>query len=210
MKFIIQRALYCTFATHEIEGGDTVRIWHAVADLFGIPAEEQRSGEKILSNPTLAILKTVEDARLLQKCADGFGSVFRLSADEEEVLELKYQALLKIRQLAYEYRETPFKAVAAAYRRDSAAAVFYALQILIHNSKRSALGCEILSAALTSDQSGDAGLLLLNATRGDKSDVYGRLAETPEMILHPEVLEELAKRYGIEEGFADRNMRIGF
>ncbi len=157
MKFLTQRALFYSFATQEIEGGGAVEVWRAVAGFFGVSPEEERSVEKLLSGAALSGLKTAEDVRLLQKCAEGFGEAFRLSADEQETAELKYQALFKIGTLAGEYRAAPLKAVTLAYRRDPVAAVLYALQILMHNRERSALGCEILAQALSSEQSGDAG-----------------------------------------------------
>lgn len=208
MNFIMQRAMYCGFAAQEISGGDGAEIWRAVAALFGVSPEEKCLGERLVSGSALAGLKTAEDARLLQKWS-GFGG-FRLSADEEEVLELKYQALLKVEQLAAEYRATPLKAVASAHGRDPVAAVFYAVQILLHNKGRSELGYEILSAALSAEQSCDAGLLLLNAKHKDKNGVWAKLAETPEMILHPEVLQALAEKHGLDPDAAGRGGRIGF
>lgn len=211
MEFITKRALYYSFATCVIEQGDATKIWYAVAELFGITPEELARSAKFPGNPVCATLKTVEDVRLLQKCAVGFGNAFKLTADDEEVLELKYQSLIKIKQLTSEYKTTPLKAVAAAYHRDSTAAVLYALQIFMHNKGRHALGCEILHEALFTGQNGDAGILLLNAKHGDKEDICSKLAETPEMILHPEVLAELAKAHGINLATVQRDSaRIGF
>ena len=211
MKYQTQRALYYTFATQEIRGGNAIKAWRQIAELFGVPADERNLGEELLSAPMLAGLKTAEDVRLLQKCGEGFGNVFKLSSDDEEVLELKYQALLKLKQLTGEYRTTPLKAIASAYRRDPAAAVLYALQIFMNNKGRSALGCEILSEALMVEQNSDAGILLLNVKQDDKNAIYVKLAETPEMILHPDMLEELAKAHGINPATArGDSTKIGF
>ncbi len=211
MKYQTQRALYYTFATQEIGGGNAIKAWRQIAELFGVPADERNLGEELLSAPMLAGLKTAEDVRLLQKCGEGFGNVFKLSSDDEEVLELKYQALLKLKQLTGEYRTTPLKAIASAYRRDPAAAVLYALQIFMNNKGRSALGCEILSEALTVEQNSDAGILLLNVKQDDKNAIYVKLAESPEMILHPDMLEELAKAHGINPATARGDgTKIGF
>ncbi len=210
MKYITKRAMFYTFATQGIEEGEAIAIWRAVAELFGIPKEEQASGEALLSSATFADLKTALEVRLVQKCAGGFGGAFELTEDEQEALGLKYHALTKVGQLAAEYHMSPRKAVASAYRRDSAAPVLYALQILLHNEGRSELGEKILFEALTADQNGDAGLLLLHARRDDKVAIFARLAETPEMILHPEVLEELSKQYGVKLQASDRGTRIGF
>lgn len=211
MKHQTQRALYYTFAVQEIENRNAIKTWWYISELFGVPVDEQQLGEKLLSNPTLAALKTVEDVRLLQKCAVGFGNAFKLPANDEEILELKYQALLKVKQLTGEQRTTPLKAVAAAYRHDSTAAVLYALQILLHNEGRKELGYRILSEELSVNQNSDAGILLLNVKHGAKEDIFSKLAETPEMILHPEVMEELAKAHGINPATAQRDSaRIGF
>ena len=210
MKFIMQRALFYTFATREIEGSAAIEVWHTVGNFFGISPEEEKRGEKLLSNPVLANLNTAEDIRLLQKCAEGFGKVFKLSADEAEGAELKYQALFKLKQLAGEMRATPLKAVASAYRRDPVAAVLYALQILMHNKGRACLGYDILTEALSAEQSGDAGILLLNADHGDKNSIYIKLSETPDMILHSEALEELANGHDIKPVANDRRSKIGF
>lgn len=210
MNLITQRAIYYTFATQEIEEAETSRPWPAVAEFFGVAPEEEQRVEKLLTSPMLANLKTMEDIGLLQKCAEGFGSAFPLSADEKEVLEIKYQALFKLKQLAGECHMTLLKAIASAYRRDPVAAVLYAIQIFMHNDGKNNLGLKILSEALSADQNSDAGLLLLHLANDDKSGIYGRLSETPEMILHPEVLKELAATYGLKPDVTDKNTRIGF
>lgn len=211
MKYQTKRALYYTFATQEIGSDNAVKAWRKISELFGVPADERNEGEARLTSSVLAELKTAEDVRLLQKCGEGFGNVFRLSSDEEEVLELKYQALLKLKQLANEQNTTPLKAIAAACRRDPAAAVLYALQIILRNEDRKELGYRILSETLSADQNSDAGIILLNSCRGNASAAFAKLAETPEMILHPEVLEELAKTHGLNPATVQGDdRRIGF
>ena len=210
MNFLLQRAIYYALATNELEHNEIGKVWNAVAECFGITSEELRVGEELLSKSTLMHLKTVDDVRLMQKCGEGFGNVFKLTPEDEEVIELKYQALLKLKQLDGGCRGTLLKAVASSYRRDAVAAVLYVLQIFLHNKGRSALGYEILAETLSTGQNGDAGLLLLNMKHGDKYDVFTRLAETPEMILHPEVLIELADKYGVKGEFTHRRTKIGF
>lgn len=213
MKYQTHRALYYTFASQEIENENMNDAWRRTAELFGVPAEERQFGEKSLSDPTLAGLKTAEDLRLLQKCASGFGSRLQGLTEniDDGILEIKYQALLKIKQLISEQRTTPLKAIAVAYRRDSTAAVLYALQVLLRNEGRKELGYRVLSEELSVNQNSDAGIILLNSRQGNASSVFTKLSETPEMILHPEVLEELAKGNGINPATVQKsNMRIGF
>ncbi len=213
MKYQTHRALYYTFASQEIENENMNDVWRRTAELFGVPAEERQFGERSLSEPTLAGLKTVEDLRLFQKCASGFGSGLQGLTEkiDGEILEIKYQVLFKIKQLISEQRTTPLKAIAAAYRRDPAAAVLYVLQILLRNEGRKELGYRILLEALSTDQNSDAGIILLNSRQGNASSIYDKLSETPEMILHPEVLEELARAHGLNPAVGHRDStRIGF
>ncbi len=213
MKYQTHRALYYTFASQEIENENTIKAWRQIAELFGVPAEERQFEEKLLSDPTLAGLKTIEDLRLFQKCASGFGSGLQGLTDniDDEILEIKYQALLKIKQLVSEQRTTPLKAIAAAYRRDPTAAVLYALQVLLRNEERKELGYRILSEELSVNQNSDAGIILLNGRQGNAGSVFTKLSETPEMILHPEVLEELAKGNGVNPTTVQTSYtRIGF
>ena len=63
---------------------------------------------------------------------------------------------------------------------------------------------------LQSIENSDAGLLLLNLKHGDKNSVYAKLSETPEMILHPEQLRELAEKHGLKPETTGRNAKIGF
>lgn len=213
MKYQTQRAMYYTFATQEIESGNAIDAWRQIARLFSVPTDEWQWGEKLLSDPTLAWLKTAEDVRLFQKCASGFGSGLQELTEnlDSEILELKYQVLFKIKQLTSEYKTSPLKAVGMAYHRDPAAAVLYALQILLRNEGRKEFAYRILSESLSAEQNSDAGILLLNDQQGIVGFTYARLAETPEMILHPEVLEELAKAHGINPAMAQKgSKKIGF
>lgn len=214
MKYQTNRALYYTFATQEIEKENTtLQAWRQIAELFGVPVDERQYAEKLLSDPIFMELKTAEDVRLVQKCENGFGGGLQRLAEnlDDEVLELKYQALLKIKQFTNEQRTAPFKAVAAAYRCDSTAAVLYALQILARNKDRKELGCRILSEALFTDQNTEAGIILLNIRHGNVGATFSKLAETPEMILHPEVLEELARMHDINPATVQKDgTRIGF
>lgn len=212
MKYQTQRALFYTFATQEIECGSVIEAWRLIAELFGVSEEERQWGEKLLSDPMLARLKTAEDVRLLRKCASGFGNGLQRLTEglDDEFLELKHQAILKVRQLTSEQRATPLKAVASAYPHDPTAAVLYALQILLRNKKRRELGYRILSEALSADQSSDAGIVLLSCRQGN-AGIFVKLAETPEMILHPDVLEELAQVHGIDLATVQKtDRRIGF
>lgn len=212
MDFLTQRAYFYGFATCKIEGEEATEVWRAVAGLFGLDPKEIQPGERFSANLAYSALKSADDVRLLQKCADEkFGGVFKLSAEEKQLMGLKYQALLKLEQLTVESRAaTPLEAIALSYRRDSTAAILYSLQIFMHNEERRALGCEILSNALTVDRNSDAGLILLHVKQDERVAVYAKLAETPDMVLHPAALESLGKRYGIGPVPAERSTKFGF
>lgn len=196
MKYLLERALFHAFALQAIEGGEksAAAIFQEVAVLFVGEEEETARIKSLLEKPAIARLKTLEDVQIFRKFAE-FQSTFRLLEEEEEVLTLKVQALAKIRQLSSELRMAPFQAVAAAHGTDSAAAIFYALEILLHN-RENELGYAVLSEALDKSDA-DAGLLLLRAGRGDKAEIFRQLAQTPDMLLHPEVLQELSEQYRI-------------
>ena len=210
MKYLTERAMYYAFAINAIESKEGPGCWQPVAELFGVPPAERERVELLLSDGMLSCLKSAFDVSLLQKYGNGFGNAASERPDAE-ILEVKAQALLKLSQLKREQKTTLMKAISDAYRRDPEAAVIYALQILLRNKRRKDLGYDILSDILFSDQNSDAGILLLNAGRGDRKNIFFKLAETPEMILHPETIEELARANGFDPDAVERHdTRIGF
>lgn len=211
MKYLTERAMYYAFAINAIESKEGPGCWQSVAELFGVPPAERERVELLLSDGMLSCLKSAFDVSLLQKYGNGFGNAAASERPDAEILEVKAQAFLKLSQLKREQKTTLTKAISGAYRRDPEAAVIYALQILLRNKRRRELGYDILSDILFSDQNSDAGILLLNAGREDRKHIFSKLAETPEMILHPETLEELARANGFDPDAVERHdSRMGF
>ncbi len=209
MNYLTSRAICCAIATSRIEDVPADSVWDEIADLFGLSAEEKNYGAEILADEMLASLQTAADVRLVEKYLCGIGSGRKVAPMiGKDVLAVAYEALLRVAEVMDETRTAP-AAGAAAHTRDHAASVLYAVQILLRNPKRRELALEVLSDAFTAGGNCDAGILLLRT--GSADEIYGKLAEMPEMILHPEALEELAIKYGIDPDTAKgTGRRFGF
>ena len=216
MIYVMERALYYYFLMQEIsEVG--VDFWKFVAELFGVKSREIKTYEKVLLRPELLELSTIGDIEMYKNFLNGFSSKeneFGKTKTEHDVIEAKALALHKIDALFGDdyVKSGRLRALSHNYERDHFASVLYALQIIyLHNTDEFITFAEgILLNELKEGNNSDAGIILLKMRRENTNEIMAYLSSTPDMLLRPAVLKELAKHYGGGAAGFKKKRTIGF
>ncbi|MCM1237744.1 MAG: hypothetical protein NC489_47380 [Ruminococcus flavefaciens] len=202
MNYFLERSLYYYFLMCEI-ADENVSAWKFIAGLFGLSAAKIKKFGEILKNPVLGELASPEDIVMYNNYLAGFcrdTDDFGSSSDEQFVLEAKAQALKKTASIFGDMamKSNRLRALSHNYPRDHVASVLYALQILRLNADddRRQFALNVLSSELGSGDNSDAGLILLKLSRKDAQEIMSTLCGLPDMLLHPEVIKRLEKKYG--------------
>lgn len=216
MNYFLERSLYYYFLMCEI-ADENLSVWKFIAELFGVPAAKIKKFGEILKNATLSELTVPEDIAMYQNYLAGFcrdTDDFGNSVEEQFVLEAKAQALKKTGGIFGDMtmKSNRLRALSHNYRRDHVASVLYALQVLRLNcdDDRRDFAIDILLSEFRSGSNSDAGIILLKLRRKDASEIMPVLCSLPDMLLRPEVIKRLEKKYGEGHGRLINNRSIGF
>ncbi|MDE7329833.1 MAG: hypothetical protein K2N30_01890 [Clostridia bacterium] len=216
MNYFLERSLYYYFLMCEI-AEDGLSAWKFIASLFGVPAAKIKKFGQILKNAVLDELSAPDDIVMYKNYLAGFcrnADDFGNSEEETFVLEAKTQALIKTGGIfgGVTMKSNRLRALSHNYSRDHVASVLYALQVLRLNCDdgRKQFATNILSTELRSGNNSDAGIILLKLRRKDAAETMSALCGLPDMLLRPEVIKLLEKKYGEVRRGAIGNRSIGF
>ncbi len=216
MNYITERALYYNFMMQEVcEANNS--SWKFLADCFGVDPKKAKEYAEILQNPIFGELSSLGDIEIYKNYLSGFGqdNGFGVSGREQAVIDVKAHALLKINDIFGEnsIKSGRLRTLSNYYEKDRVASVVYALAVLYLNGEDEGreIAVNILMRELNEENNSDAGLLLLNIKPQSREEVMSVLGGTPEMLVRPDVLKTLSKRYGNCKGTPFKGKRpIGF
>ncbi|MDE7379639.1 MAG: hypothetical protein K2N14_01180, partial [Clostridia bacterium] len=197
----IERSLYYYFLMCEVTDAG-VQNWRFIAKCFGVKAKDVKYFEGLLSNPVLAELATVGDVEMHKNYLDSFcrdREEFGCDEVEREILNVKGLALHKIAETFSTMQVKSKRLIALSHKhgQDHAAAVLYALSVLMLNpdAESKSVAENILYKELVNCHNSDAGIVLLRVS-ANPEQIMSELASAPDMLLHPDEIKLLSRQYG--------------